>query len=76
MHPYNFESISFAKTYFVQIIVRHPKTADSKTIQHKYLDMCGQFWNEQGTVPCAETFGILNVHKLLTTHPKDQYTSQ
>ena len=36
MHPYNFESISFAKTYFGQIIVRHPKTANSKTVQHEY----------------------------------------
>ena len=37
MHPYNFEPTSPAKTYFGQIIVRKPQTANSKTVQHEYL---------------------------------------
>ena len=36
MHKYNFESISLAKTYFGQIILRNPKTAIPKTVQHEY----------------------------------------
>ena len=35
MHPYNFETISLTKNPFGQIIVRNPKTADSKAIQHE-----------------------------------------
>ena len=51
MHPYNFESISFAKTYFGKIIVRNPKTVDSKTIQHKYQDMLDNFGMNEGQCP-------------------------
>ena len=61
MHPYNFEPISFAKTYFGQIIVRNPKTADSKTIQHKYLNMLDDFGMNKGQCPVQKTFGILIV---------------
>ena len=40
VHPYNFEPISPAKTYILGIIiVRNPKTTDSRTVQHDY-SMC------------------------------------
>ena len=57
MHPYNFESISFAKTYFGQIIVRHPKTANSKTVQHKYLDVFDDFGMNEGQYPVQKLLG-------------------
>ena len=61
MHPYNFEPISFAKTYFGQIIVRNPKTANSKTVQHEYLNVLDDFGTNKGQCPVQKTFGILIV---------------
>ena len=52
MHPYNFEPISLAKTHFGQIIVRNPKTTDSKTVQHG---------TNKEQCPVQKTFGILIV---------------
>ena len=57
MHPYNFESISFAQMYFGQIIVRHPKTADSKTVQHEYLDVLDDFGTNEGQCPVQKLLG-------------------
>ena len=40
MHPYNFEPNSLAKPYFSWAnYCKKPQTANSKTVQHKYL-MC------------------------------------
>ena len=61
MHPYNFEPISFSKTYFGQIIIRNPKTANSKTVQHEYLNVLEDFGMNKGQYSVQKTFGILIV---------------
>ena len=57
MHPYNFEPISFAKSYFGQIIVRNPKTADSKTVQCKYLNVLDDFGMNRDSALCRKLLG-------------------
>ena len=72
MHPYNFETISLTKKSIWANYCKKPQNCRFQDRPTHKLRCVGQFWNEQGTVPCAETFGILSVHKLMTTHPKDQ----
>ena len=67
MHPYNFEPIFFflsGQNFFGQIIVRNPKTTDSKTLQHKYLT-CWMILEQKRTMPCADNFWDINC-----AHPK------
>ena len=63
MHPYNFESIFFslAKTSFGQVIVRNPKTTNTKTVQHESLTCWTDFGMNKGQCPVQKTFGILIV---------------
>ena len=57
MHPYNFESISFTKTYFGQNYCKTPQNCRFKDRPTRISRHVGQSWNERGTVPCAETLG-------------------
>ena len=56
------------KTYLGQIIVRNPKTANSRTVQHKYLNVLDDFGMNKGQCPVKKTFGILIVLNQRSIH--------
>ena len=66
MHPYNFESLFLLpKALFWAHYCKKPQNYRFQDHPTRIFKCVGRFWNEQGTMPCAENFWDINC-----AHPK------
>ena len=68
MHPYNFEPIFYQKPHFEHIIVRNPKTTDSRTVQHMF-NMLDDHGMNKGQYPVKNISHIRTVHTVRVIIP-------